>query len=58
MGLEQLSDIPLALAGLNRPNLDDAVSVQRVKPGRLGIDHDFTHGNVSQKVHQKSLFVI
>jgi hypothetical protein len=25
------------LAGLNRPNLDDAMSVQRVKPGRLDV---------------------
>jgi hypothetical protein len=29
---------------LNRPNLDDAVAVQRVQAGSLGIDDDFTHG--------------
>jgi hypothetical protein len=29
---------------LNRPNLDDAVTVQRVKAGRLGIDDDFSIG--------------
>ena len=29
---------------LNRPNLDDAMTFQRVKAGCLGIDHDFTHG--------------
>jgi hypothetical protein len=34
------------------------MAVQRVNAGRLGIDHDFTHRRVSQKVHQKSLFVI
>ena len=31
-----------AVDQLNRPNLDDAVAVQRIEPGCLGIDHDFT----------------
>jgi hypothetical protein len=47
-----------AVDQLNRSNLDDAVAVQRVEPGCLGIDHDFTRGKVSQKVHQKTLVVI
>ena len=34
------------------------MAVQRVDAGRLGIDHDFTRRRVSQKVHQKFLFVI
>jgi hypothetical protein len=29
---------------LNRPNLDHAMPVQRLEPGYLGIDDDFTHG--------------
>jgi hypothetical protein len=32
-----------AVDQLNRPNFDDAVAVQRVEPGCLGIDDDFTH---------------
>jgi hypothetical protein len=29
---------------LNRPNLDDAMAVQRVEASYLGVDDDFTHG--------------
>ena len=35
---------------LNRPNLDDAMAVERVKAGCLGVDDDFTHKKSSSGV--------
>jgi hypothetical protein len=35
---------------LNRSNLDHAMAAQRVEPGCLGIDDDFTHKKSSSGV--------